>query len=58
MIAEGVETPEQEAYLLGVGCNMGQGYLYARALAAAEVPPLVANQPFKARAIDPKASVA
>ena len=58
VIAEGVETPEQEAYLLSVGCNMGQGYLYARALAAAEVPPLVASQPFKARAMDPKASVA
>lgn len=49
VIAEGIETPEQEAHLVGVGCNMGQGYLYAQALAAADVPPLVRSQPFEAR---------
>ena len=30
VIAEGIETEEQEAVLLGLGCDMGQGYLYGR----------------------------
>ncbi|WP_163278096.1 EAL domain-containing protein, partial [Klebsiella aerogenes] len=28
VIAEGVETAEQEAYIIAEGCNEGQGYLY------------------------------
>jgi diguanylate cyclase (GGDEF)-like protein/PAS domain S-box-containing protein len=35
-VAEGVETKEQEAVLLALGCKIGQGYLYARALPAEE----------------------
>ena len=30
VVAEGVETPEQEARLLEFGCDFGQGYLYGR----------------------------
>lgn len=30
VIAEGVETPEQEETLTGLGCRLGQGYLYGR----------------------------
>jgi len=30
VIAEGVETDEQRALLLGIGCEYGQGYLFAR----------------------------
>lgn len=30
VIAEGVETPEQEAYIMAQGCNEGQGYLYSK----------------------------
>jgi diguanylate cyclase (GGDEF)-like protein len=29
VIAEGVETAEQEAYIIAQGCNEGQGYLYS-----------------------------
>ncbi len=34
VIAEGVETREQEAYIIAQGCNEGQGYLYSRPLPA------------------------
>jgi EAL domain-containing protein (putative c-di-GMP-specific phosphodiesterase class I) len=31
-VAEGVEEPEQRAHLLALGCQLGQGYLFARPL--------------------------
>lgn len=31
VIAEGVETSEQELYLIGLGCQAGQGFLYSKA---------------------------
>jgi c-di-GMP phosphodiesterase len=37
VIAEGVETIEQEAYIIANGCNEGQGYLYSKPLPAREV---------------------
>lgn len=37
VIAEGVETAEQEAYIFANGCNEGQGYLYSKPLPAREV---------------------
>ncbi len=30
LVAEGVETPEQAAYLHSVGCHLAQGYLFGR----------------------------
>ncbi|UZE97435.1 putative bifunctional diguanylate cyclase/phosphodiesterase [Alkalimarinus alittae] len=36
VIAEGVETEEQEAYLVSRGCDMGQGYFYSRPVPADE----------------------
>ena len=32
VIAEGVESAEQEAYIIAQGCNEGQGYYYSRPL--------------------------
>ena len=34
VIAEGVETLEQEAYVIKEGCHEGQGYLYSKPLSA------------------------
>ena len=36
VIAEGVETLEQERFLIELGCDKGQGYLYSRPVIAAE----------------------
>jgi EAL domain-containing protein (putative c-di-GMP-specific phosphodiesterase class I) len=32
VVAEGVETPEQYAILLGMNCQLGQGYLFSKPL--------------------------
>ena len=38
LVAEGVETPAQEAALRLRGCGVAQGYLYSRPLRAADLP--------------------
>lgn len=37
LMAEGVETQAQRALLLGLGCNRGQGWLYAKAQTLAQL---------------------
>ena len=37
VVAEGVETHEQESLLRQLGCSLGQGYLFGRAVVADEV---------------------
>lgn len=37
VIAEGVETPDQEAALLRLGCDEAQGYRYGRAMSASDI---------------------
>jgi predicted signal transduction protein with EAL and GGDEF domain len=44
VVAEGIESPEQELYLIGLGCRTGQGYLYSRAVASETVAPMLAGQ--------------
>jgi len=41
VVAEGVETQEQLAYLGKLGCDYAQGYLISRALPASEILPLI-----------------
>ena len=40
-VAEGVETKDQLAYLLEIGCDAGQGYFFSLPLGAAEFTPLL-----------------
>ncbi|EIK51320.1 GGDEF domain-containing protein [Stutzerimonas stutzeri TS44] len=41
VIAEGVETPAQEAYLIAEGCQEGQGYYYSKPLQPREMTALL-----------------
>lgn len=41
VVAEGLETPEQVALLRGIGCDAGQGYVFAKPLPPPEVEPLL-----------------
>ncbi|MBW8752871.1 MAG: EAL domain-containing protein, partial [Sphingomonadales bacterium] len=41
IVAEGIETAEQERHLLLRGCTYGQGYLYGKAVPALRVPRLL-----------------
>ncbi|HEY1605007.1 MAG TPA: EAL domain-containing protein [Allosphingosinicella sp.] len=41
VVAEGIETVQQEQALLHLGCEYGQGFLYSRAVPARLVPSLV-----------------
>ncbi len=44
VIAEGIEDEAQLAYLAGLGCPMGQGFLFARAMPAGEAKAWVDTQ--------------
>lgn len=41
VVAEGIETPEQEARLRELGCEYGQGFLYSEAVAPRFIPELL-----------------
>ncbi len=43
VVAEGIENVQQEARLIGLGCSVGQGFLYSKAVAAAELANLLTN---------------
>ena len=45
IVAEGVETEAQRAFLAEAGCDLFQGYLYAPALDAAAFESRVAMRP-------------
>lgn len=44
-IAEGIETPQQLAHLRALGCEYGQGYFFARPIAAVDAEALLAKDP-------------
>ena len=41
VVAEGVETPAQADHLQELGCELAQGYLYSRPVAAEAIPELL-----------------
>ena len=41
VVAEGVEMPDQEAFLASLGCDMAQGYLHGRPMPAEQITPLL-----------------
>lgn len=45
LTAEGIESQAQRTMLLGMGCQEGQGYLFARPMPAGELPPLLLGTP-------------
>lgn len=49
VVAEGVETPQQEAFLIGQGCRLGQGFLFGQAGPAKQVPELIRSWPQRLR---------
>jgi diguanylate cyclase (GGDEF)-like protein/PAS domain S-box-containing protein len=44
-IAEGIETPEQRRIVQELGCELGQGYLFAKPVLPAEIPALLDCDP-------------
>nr|WP_312231974.1 EAL domain-containing protein [Pseudomonas sp.] len=53
VIAEGVETAEQEAYIIAQGCHEGQGYYYSRPLPARELTQYLKRSSRSQRHINP-----
>jgi EAL domain-containing protein (putative c-di-GMP-specific phosphodiesterase class I) len=47
-VAEGIETPEQLTHLAARQCDFGQGYMFGRPMAAAQVEKIVAEWDAKA----------
>jgi diguanylate cyclase (GGDEF)-like protein len=50
-VAEGIERPEQHAWLREVGCDLGQGYLFARPSSVAQLGDWLAGRS-EGRALD------
>jgi diguanylate cyclase (GGDEF)-like protein len=50
--AEGIEDAGQLEYLKANGCTEGQGYLFSKAVAAADIPALLNCEPYAAAAVE------
>jgi diguanylate cyclase (GGDEF)-like protein/PAS domain S-box-containing protein len=53
VVAEGIETPAQSAYLRKHGCEYGQGFLFGAAAPRRDVPTLVASISARADRLEP-----
>jgi len=51
VVAEGVETSEQAAQLLALGCEYAQGFYFSKAVEAAEAACFIAAQPWRERQV-------
>jgi EAL domain-containing protein (putative c-di-GMP-specific phosphodiesterase class I) len=56
VVAEGIELPEQEASLHELGCELGQGFLFARPMAASALDDFIAEHAETADAGEYRAS--
>jgi diguanylate cyclase (GGDEF)-like protein len=56
VVAEGIETPAQRERLLALGCDLGQGYLFAKPASASELTPSLVGAPSVASALGPRAA--
>lgn len=45
VVAEGIETPSQAEHLHRMGCLLGQGFLFSKAVDALQVPALISEVP-------------
>lgn len=52
VIAEGVETKEQEQFLLQEGCRYVQGFLYGHPMAATQMEEILLAQAARQRTAD------
>ena len=46
IVAEGIETPKQLALLSEMGCQLGQGFLFSRAVPIGEAETLLERAPW------------
>jgi predicted signal transduction protein with EAL and GGDEF domain len=44
VVAEGIETSAQRDFLAGLGCTVGQGYLFGSAMPAVQIPALLRQE--------------
>lgn len=44
VVIEGIESPQQEQFLIGEGCDIGQGFLYGKPMACNEFEQSLFNQ--------------
>ncbi len=54
VVAEGIETEEQAEKLRELGCDLGQGYLFSRAVPAEQTWALLGSVPAAAQASEPR----
>ena len=47
VVAEGVETADQSAQLLALGCEYAQGFYFSKAVESVEVSRLLLDQPWR-----------
>jgi diguanylate cyclase (GGDEF)-like protein len=52
-VAEGIERPEQEIELRELGCDLGQGFLFARPMCEAELTRQLDGQRMRSRTAEP-----
>ncbi|MDQ1483934.1 MAG: hypothetical protein QOF35_2010 [Actinomycetota bacterium] len=53
LVVEGIENPAQCTQLLSMGCELGQGFLFARPMRPADIEPLLADQSRFTRVVTP-----